>query len=94
MSENKIIEIKNDDDLKKYERRPVSIKRHITVGQLEKRVDMLTAMLLLHGAPQQVLDQVQSLHEITKELREQLREEERGRALAAQLNAALREKTP
>lgn len=93
--ENKIIEINSEQELRKFGRaKVVNASRYILQGQLENRVDMLTAMLLVHGAPQQVLDQVEALHKVTKELRQHLREEERGRVLAQQLQAALQERLP
>lgn len=59
----------------------IRVDRYLLLGQLENRIDRLTAACLVHGAPQPILDQVESLHRITKALRKQLKEEQRQRLL-------------
>ena len=57
----------------------VSVTMHIIQGQVEDRLDRLTAACLIHGVDQQVLDNVQALHHLVRRMRKHLQEEQRMR---------------
>lgn len=77
-----------DDEMREFfaevvellERKPsnvVSIMQHITLGQLENRVDALTAAILLHGGSKQVFDNLEALHKLVRSMRQDLNERQR-----------------